>query len=95
MRITTKELHAATSALLQHLEEIGQKEFEIDEDYYWFVPESEVYAPYQTPKDLTLGQLSHDVKEIVALAHGQREPLGYVLVWLAAVMRRVGEKSAG
>ncbi len=95
MRITTEELRVATLALLQHLDEIGQNEFEIDEDYYWVVPQDQVYVPYQTPKDLTLGQLSHDVEEIQALAHGRREPLGYVMVWLAAVMRRVGEKSTG
>ena len=95
MRITTEELRAATLALLQHLDEIGQNEFEIDEDYYWFVPQDEAYSPYQTPKDLTLGQLSHDVKEVLALAQGRREPLGYVMVWLAAVMRRVGEKAVG
>ncbi|MBK9262153.1 MAG: hypothetical protein IPM54_20410 [Polyangiaceae bacterium] len=95
MRVTTEELRAAALALLEHLDKTGQKEFEIEEDYYWFVSQEEVYNPYQSPKELTLGQLSHDLEEMQALAHHKREPLGYAMVWLAAVMRRVGEKSVG
>ncbi len=95
MRITTHQLRSAAVALLRHLDETGQSEFEINEDYYWFVPEQSVYQPYQEPKDLTLGQLSHDWNEVQALASGQREPLGHVLVWLASLLRRVGEKAIG
>ena len=93
MRVTTKELRAAALALLDHLDNTGQTEFEIEEDYYWSVPQETVYAPYESPKELTLGQLSHDWEEVQKLAQGKRAPLGYVLIWLAAVMRRVGEKA--
>ncbi len=95
MRVTTKELREATLALLKHLDETGQSEFEIDEDYYWSVPQEDLYDPYKTPSDLTLGQLSHDWDEVRSLAQGTRAPLAYLLVWLAAVMRRVGEKGLG
>jgi hypothetical protein len=95
MRVTTAELRVATLALLRHLDETGQAEFEIEEDYYWFVPQEEAYTPYQSPKDLTLGQLSHDWEEVQALAQGRKEPLGYVMVWLSAVIRRVGERAVG
>ncbi|MBK8219285.1 MAG: hypothetical protein IPK71_36635 [Myxococcales bacterium] len=93
MRVTTKELRTATLALLEHLDTIGQSELEIDDDYYWHVPMEDAYAPDRTPKELTLGQLSHDWDEVTALARGSKEPFGYALVWLAAVLRRVGERS--
>ena len=90
MHVTTKELRDATLALLEHLDDTEQREFEINEDFYWFVPQQDLYDPYKTPADLSLGQLSHDLNEIRCLAHGTKEPLGYALVWLSAVMRRVG-----
>jgi hypothetical protein len=95
MRVTTKELREATLLLLKHLDDTGQTEFEIDEDCYWSVPQDGLYDPYNTPNNLTLGQLSHDWEEVRSLVQGKREPLAYVMVWLAAVMRRVGEKANG
>jgi hypothetical protein len=95
MRVSTKELREATMLLLKHLDDTGQSEFEIEEDYYWSVPQDEAYVPYKSPGNLTLGQLSHDWEEVRHLVEGRREPLGYVMVWLSALMRRVGEKALG
>jgi hypothetical protein len=95
MRVKTEELRHAALALLQHLDEGGQREFEIDEDFYWEVPTDQRYAPYEKPKELSMGQLSDDWSEVMQMSSGDREVLGYGLVWLAAVLRRVGEKAIG
>lgn len=97
MRVTTTELRVATLALLDHLEATGQTEFEIDEDYYWSVPQTLAYDPTETPAsgELTLGQLSHDRDEVLALVDGSKPPFSYALVWLSAILRRVGEQASG
>lgn len=95
MKVSTDELRRAVLALLRHLEENGQKEFEIDEDFYWDVPADKRYLPYEEPKGLTIGQLSDNWTEVTQITDGNREPVGYGLVWLAAVLRRVGERAVG
>lgn len=93
MKITTDELRRATNTLFDYLDRTGQREFEIDDDFYWVIAEEERYAPYVEPKTLLMGQLSDDVEEVKRIADGSGTPVGRALVWLAAVLRRVGEIS--
>jgi hypothetical protein len=95
MKVTTRELRQAAQQLLDHLDGLGQDSFEIDEDYYWSVPVDSRYDPANTPSNLTIGQLSDDWNEIRAINDKKREPVGFALVWLAAILRRVGEKAVG
>jgi hypothetical protein len=95
MRVSTRELKKATRQLLGHLEKLKQKEFEIDQDFYWEISESEIYDVYTEPKDLMIGQLSHDWERIQRILDGTDEPVGQGLVWLSAILRFVGEKSLG
>ncbi len=94
MKITTNELRTAALDLLEHLDRMGHAVVEVDDDFYWDVPESARYDRYQQPTQLTLGQLSDDLSEIRRLIDGSKEPLGYGLVWLAAILRRIGETTA-
>lgn len=93
--MSVEELRRAALALFRHLEECGQNEVEIAEDYYWEVAASGRYNPYEEPEAHTLGQLSDDWSELLQIASGAREPTAYGLVWLAAVLRRVGEVTPG
>jgi hypothetical protein len=45
------------------------------------------YAPYEPPKELTMGQLSDDWSEVTQIVNGGREPVAYGLVWLARAYR--------
>jgi len=95
MKVSTEAMQRAALMLLRHLDESGQKEFEIAEDFYWDVPADKRYDPYSEPTQLTVGQLSDDWTEIERITSGEREPLAYALVWLSSVLRRVGEKAVG
>jgi hypothetical protein len=95
MKISTDELRRATLTLLRHVEENGQKDLEIEEDFYWEIPAEKRYAPYDEPTGLTMGQLSDDWSEVMRMVNGEREVIGYGLVWLASVLRRVGERVVG
>lgn len=91
MRVTTRELRRACEAMLEHLEATEQREIEIAEDYDWAIAAGEAYAAHATPSQFTMGQLSDDWREVMAIVNGDKEAVGYALVWLAAVLRRIGE----
>lgn len=95
MVIEVKELYKAIELILSHLEQSGQSQFEINDDYYWAISNDESYNPYITPTRLTLGQLTDDWNEISSILDGKKEPLGYSLVWISAIMKRIGELSVG
>jgi hypothetical protein len=82
-------------ALLDHLEQSKQAEWEVEEDYYWEAPADGRYNPHAEPGTLSLGQLSDNWGELKRITDGEAEPIGYALVWLAAILRRVGEKAVG
>lgn len=88
-------LRKMCDALFVHLEGSGIEVVEIPVDYYWFIPAPEVYDPYIEPTELTLGQLSFDWTELLAVLEGDRPILGYHLVWLASLLRAVGEQVKG
>lgn len=95
MKVTSAELAGALGALLDHLAELGHDEFEVADEYYWDVPKVARYLPYERPEELTLGQLSDDVEHVRAIAAGTEDPVAYALVWLGAVLRKVGEQTPG
>jgi hypothetical protein len=91
--IDLQTLEAATGRLFSHLKETGHESIHLSSDYYWSIPAVALYNPYHQPTELTLGQLSSDMAEIKAIATGEKAPLGFACVWLAAVFRAVGENT--
>lgn len=95
MRVTTSELARAAETILLHLESIGQTEFEMTEDFYWNIPEDEIYNPYAAPNNLDMGQLSEDLGRVRAILADPDLTVGAGLVWLSSILRRVGEMARG
>jgi hypothetical protein len=95
MRVTVAEIRSAMERLLSHLEETGQGEFVIEEDFYWSIPANALYDNHDQPSALTVGQLADDWSRLKAIADGSEEPIGYALVWAASVLRIVGERTLG
>ena len=86
-------MRAVADALFSHLETNGVTSVTISEDYYWEIPAVSRYDPYEAPREHTLGQLSDDVAELDRMIDGERPMLGNRLVWLATVLRRIGESA--
>jgi hypothetical protein len=91
MTITVADLRRITQVLLAEVASKGLA-VEIDSDFYWDVPSEARYDNYNEPTSLVVGQLTENWDELRRILSGDSEPLPYALVWLAAILRRVGEQ---
>ena len=91
MKINVEDLRSVSNILLDHIKENGYEVIEIQEDYYWNIPKQEKYNNFEDPSNLDIGQLSDDWNELQKLLSSQKDPLAYHLVWLAAILRVIGE----
>lgn len=90
MKVKTEELIDVAGLLLRYLETMRGKEIEIQDDYYWEVASEERYRVYEEPGEHTIGSLDSDLTELRKLA-GRGEPVAHGLIWLAAILRYLGE----
>ncbi len=89
--IKVKELKVVTSRLLEYLESENGDTLSLPEDYYWHIDADELHTVEEEPTDLSVGQLSEDWENLQRVASGESDPIRHSLVWLAAVLRAVGE----
>lgn len=92
MKIKTSDLLIVLELLLKQQEEAGNKEFELPVDYYWNIGKEDKYNPYAEPKELTMGQLTDDWKELKQIQAGESQAIGYALVWLGQILIAIGEE---
>lgn len=92
MEVKVDDLRRICEKLLHHVEERHGGFVEIDKDYYWDVSEDERFNHREQPKDLEVGRLHDDLKEIENVLHQKEEPTSYCLVRLASVLRFIGAK---
>lgn len=93
--MTLKELREATNQLYDHLGRSVGKEIEVPDVFYWAISSAARRDQYDEPTEFTLGQTSEDVRELRRIASRETDPMGLGLVWLAAVLREVGEEYPG
>ncbi len=93
MEVSLSELRLIGESLFEHLENKGVDVIDIPHDYYWVIPEQARYDTHDEPSEFEMGQLSDDIKELRKLLESKKEPIGYALVWYAAILSAVGEAS--
>jgi len=91
MQMHIDQLRAVTTLLYDELATVNGGVVDIPDVLYWSIPLEERRDPYKHPRDLTIGHTSDDVGHLNAILTGEHEPIRYALVWLAAVLREVGE----
>lgn len=80
-------LRAAIHKTLDEVEQLHGDTIEVDKDLY---PQERLHDIDGTPPtDHTLGSLYDDWSQIEAVAHGEKGPSTYDLVWAAALLRVV------
>lgn len=81
---------------IDHLEAVTKSDSVVlDKDYFWSIPPDERYDVYNTPADLTIGQLSDSLEFLKPLLADPDDALTYHLVWLADILRAIGEDNVG
>lgn len=97
-KINIPELRKITNILLDHIQEMGGDSVDLPVDYYWHIPDEQIYNPNEDtdPSSFTIGQLTDDWQKLRKfLDREEYGPIGYGLVWLSAVLRAIGEHNVG
>lgn len=70
-----------------------EKVVELNEDLYWNILDEELYDPYETPMDFTMGSLSEDWLFLQRIVKKERDMIDYDLYKLASILRFLGKKN--
>ena len=97
MQIDLRELRQVTNRLFDHLEQQGHTHLELTQDYYWVIPEEQLYDPRNAPNPSTfgLGRLTDDWGWCRDLLRPEREPIGKSFEWVAALLRWISSQTIG
>ncbi|MEV0248388.1 hypothetical protein AB0H76_17455 [Nocardia sp. NPDC050712] len=92
LHVSLSELRRSFDLLMEHIEAATDGDtVRLDQDYFWSIPQDELYDTAKTPTDLTLGQLSWSWEHLTDLRADPDQVVGYHLVWLSEVLRAVGQ----
>lgn len=95
-QVSIRELRAVTNLLLDHLEDVVGSEVTLSEDYYWYIQTDQVYnaAEDPDPSKFSMGQLTFDWDDLRKFLDAENYgPMSYGFVWLACIMRAIGDHS--
>jgi hypothetical protein len=97
VQIDLRELRQVTNRLFDHLEQQGHTHLELTQDYYWVIPDEQLYDPLHDPDPNTfgLGQLTDDWNWCQNLLNPEREPVGRGFLWVAALLRWISSQTIG
>lgn len=88
MKVNIDEIQKITFLLLSKLKDNIGNEVEISNDYYWNIPNEELFNPYEQPKGLTLGQMADDIEEVQRLLEYDN-PIIYDLKRIASILTAI------
>lgn len=92
LRISIQDLRLVFSALVDELATTSGDVVEIPDTAFWAIPAEMRRNVYEKPRDLTIGQLSEAWENALSTTSPDGAPLRYGLVWLADVLREIGEE---
>jgi len=91
LAVSVAELRQVCSQLLDHLASVDGPDVHLDKDFFWAIPKEELYNVYATPERLTVGQLSESWANLTAILADESPTNAFALVWLADVLRAIGQ----
>jgi hypothetical protein len=92
MEVEISQIREVTDKLLLHIMNMGIEKIDLSADYYWNIPRESLYDNYEKPDSFSMGQLSEDLYFVQQIHQGIRPPLAYGLVWIASLLRFIGEE---
>lgn len=92
MELDVEKLKKIVDRLFQHIvERHGVRTVELGTDFYWAIPEDELYNVVDQPTELDVGRLSDDWEFVAKLLDEANSPVAYQLTEVAPLLRRLGE----
>ncbi|MDT0453632.1 hypothetical protein [Streptomyces hesseae] len=95
LQIPLVQLRNVFDAVIRHMEASAGHTVALRNEYFWSVPGDGLYDVLNEPKVLTIGQLSESWQHLEDLLVHQDGALGYHLVWLADIIRAIGQDATG
>jgi len=92
-RVDLDLLEVTFSLLLARLRDAGGSTVRLDRDYYWSIPDDEVFDLSSPPENLGIGQVTECLDWLAALRVNQEKALPYHLVNLGDVLRAIGART--
>lgn len=89
--VPVEVLRRATAVLLAHVERSEGAEVALEKDYFWAIAPEQLYDVYNEPSELTIGQLTESLDNLRAIIDDPSTSISYALVWLADLMRAIGQ----
>ncbi|MFD4669895.1 hypothetical protein ACFWNN_09180 [Lentzea sp. NPDC058450] len=71
----------------------GEQVVRIDEEAFWSVPRDQAYEMNSEPSELTIGMLSESWAHLERMLSDPDSAVGYGFVWLADVLRALGDEA--
>jgi hypothetical protein len=94
MEIKVELLEKVTTLLFDHLREREIKTVSWPVDYYWAIPDEQLYDMTTEPDNLGVGELSHDWSILEGILNDRRGPLLYNFMELAAILKAIGQHTS-
>jgi len=96
VQIDLRELRAALTTVLDHIESTSGSVVALPVDYFWSIPAPDLYNVDARPTDLTIGQISDSWENLTRERRGDDSAvIGYASVWLGEVLAAVGHNLVG
>ncbi|MEU8679632.1 hypothetical protein [Streptomyces sp. NPDC048560] len=92
LHIPVEKLREVLDVLLNHVAQDADH-VTVEREAFWSIPADEVYDVYQEPKELTIGMVSESWRNLEAMTGDNPRVVGYGLVWLAEVLRAIGDET--
>ncbi len=93
-RVDLDLLEATFSMLVARLRAAGGSTAILDADFYWSIPDDELFEVNSRPENLGIGQVTECLGWLEAIRTDQDGALPYHLVNLGDVLRAIGARTA-
>ncbi|MEO6277529.1 hypothetical protein [Roseateles sp.] len=91
--ISIADLRLIVNQIFDHIEfDLGQHVFNLDQDFYWGVPDDERYDFTKEPSSYSVGQLVDDWNFLLPLLKDRDRAVAFMLVHVAPLLHHIGQK---
>lgn len=91
IQVPVETLRRAAAILLDRLESSSGATVALDRDMFWAIPSEHRSNVYAEPTEFTVAQMTDSLQNIVGIVEDPASATSFGLVWLADLLRAVGE----